>query len=475
MGRLVVPVPYAVPFFRGAYHGFDIISLCSLDSLWLIFLRVSPGARFQRESNSLMQPKYIKVSIAVLLLVLSTVVHADPAAARAELLGQYGEAVYQAPTVQRVPEMDKGPIQAIYYDALDYQGKPTRVFAYLGIPDVPEGKKLPGMVLAHGGGGTAFPQWVQVWYDQGYASISMDLEGRLPSEDGWRGGASHEFGGPVRTGMFDDEEKPRDEQWMYHAVADIMIANSLLRSLPEVDADRIGLTGISWGGVLSSLTAGVDDRFVFAAPVYGCGYLYDSKGHFNRMGAEDDAILEKRTYWDPARFFTDAPMPMLWVNGDNDPHFSVDILSRSHVSAGSASTLSIHPRMPHGHGPGWELNMVPEIYALAEHGLKGTGAPLARITQQPEVGAEGTVVLGYLSAVPLVSATLHFLTGPLAYVIPEGKNHFDLAQSFQAEEARIDAVAMTVSAILPEHCTAYYINLTDERGCIVSSNLMALE
>ena len=97
------------------------------------------------------------------------------------------------------------------------------------------------------------------------------------------------------------------------------------------------------------------------------------------MGAQDDATLEARKYWDPARFFTDAPMPMLWVNGDNDPHFSVDTMSRSHVSAGPASILSIHPRMPHGHGAGWEVNMVPEIYALADHLLKGTGAPLARI------------------------------------------------------------------------------------------------
>ncbi len=422
-----------------------------------------------------MYKKLLVATLSVLLLSLPTYAHADSTAARTELLQQFGDTVYQTPTIYRVPELDKGPIQAIYYDGLDYMGKPTRVFAYLGIPEAPAGKKLPGMVLAHGGGGTAFPQWVQVWYDQGYASISMDLEGRLPGPDGWRGGESHAFSGPARTGMFDDQDKPRNEQWMYHAVADIMLANSLLRSLDTVDAEHIGLTGISWGGVLSSLTGGLDDRFVFAAPVYGCGYLYDSKGYFNRMGAKDDAILEKRKYWDPARFFTNAPMPMVWINGDNDPHFSVDTLTHSHVSAGPESTLSIHPRMPHGHGPGWELKMVPEIFVTADHLLKGTGAPLARITHQPEVDADRKVTVHFESQQPMAAATLYAMVGPFEYAEKESTKRLDLVVPFEAVDAMLDAATGTASSTLPEGTTHYYINLTDDRGCIVSSNMMAVE
>jgi len=422
-----------------------------------------------------MHKKLLTATVAAFLLSFPLSAHADSAAARAELLQQFGDTVYQAPTIHRVPEMDQGPIQAIYYDGLDYQGKPTRVFAYIGIPEAPEGKKLPGMVLAHGGGGTAFPQWVQVWYDQGYASISMDLTGHLPAEDGWKRGKPHEHGGPHHTGMFDDVDKPRDAQWMYHAVADIMLANSLLRANDTVDAERIGLTGISWGGVLSSLTAGVDDRFVFAAPVYGCGYLYDSKGHFKRMGATDDAELEKKKYWDPARFFTGSPMPMVWVNGDNDPHFSADVLTRSHISAGPESTLSIHPRMPHGHGPGWEMKYVPEIYATADFLLKGKGMPLARITEQPEVDDAGSVRLRYESEQPITAATLYTMTGPYEYATPEGKRHFDLVNPFEAHDAALDAESKTVTATLPEDCTYFYLNLTDDRGCIVSSNVINAE
>ena len=415
----------------------------------------------------------MRFAVSLFMALMAATTFADPAVARADLRAALGDTVLAAPQFYPAPEMDQGPVKAIFYDALPYEGKPTRVFAYLAVPEVPAGEKIPAMVLVHGGGGTAFHEWAKIWYDKGYAAIAMDLEGQIP-QNNFPDRPRHAFSGPSRTGMFDDEAKPRNEQWMFHAVADIMLANSLLRALPEVDPEHIGLTGISWGGVLSSLTAGVDDRFVFAAPVYGCGYLYDSKGYFNRMGATDEAALELRKYWDPARYFTDAPMPMLWVNGDNDPHFSVDTMSRSHVSAGPDSMISIHPQMPHGHGVSWEPNMVPEIYALADHLLKGTGAALNRITKQPEAAEGGTVVLHYGGEQPLASATLYYLTASLEYAENEGKKHLDLVQQFEATEAELDPATRTVTARLPDGCTWYYINLIDDRGCVVSSNLMAV-
>src|SRR5690606_6700608 len=63
------------------------------------------------------------------------------------------------------------------------------------------------------------------------------------------------------------------DMWTYHAVAAVVRGHSLLRSLPEVDKNRIGITGISWGGYLTCIVAGIDTRFKVAVPVYGCGFL----------------------------------------------------------------------------------------------------------------------------------------------------------------------------------------------------------
>ena len=81
-----------------------------------------------------------------------------------------------------------------------------------------------------------------------------------------------EQGGPPGWGGWNQIDWPGEDQWTYQAVADIILADSLLRSLPQVDPERIGVTGISWGGYLTCIAAGVDRRFKLAVPVYGCGF-----------------------------------------------------------------------------------------------------------------------------------------------------------------------------------------------------------
>ena len=129
------------------------------------------------------------------------------------------------------------------YAGEKYRGKPTRVFAYYASPKT-LGKggddNVPGIVLVHGGGGTAFANWVELWAKRGYAAIAMDLAGcgegrqRLPD------------GGPNQshTEMFSTIDEPLENQWSYHAVANVVRGHSLRRSFKEVDADRIALTGL---------------------------------------------------------------------------------------------------------------------------------------------------------------------------------------------------------------------------------------
>lgn len=54
-------------------------------------------------------------------------------------------------------------------------------------------------------------------------------------------------------------------------VMDIRRAKALLASLPEVDADRIAITGVSLGGIMTSLAAGVDGTFWRVVPILAGG------------------------------------------------------------------------------------------------------------------------------------------------------------------------------------------------------------
>lgn len=180
----------------------------------------------------------------------------------------------QDPEDARHPGTSREGDAFFFYEGADWKGKPTWVFAYYAAPagTPPEGG-WPAVVCAHGGGGTAYPEWVKKWNKSGYAAIAMDLEGHLPGgkshhvEGNFPVGAGHENAGPARKDWFGDRDLPDTEQWFYHAVADVIRAHSLLRSFPEINPKKIGLTGISWGGTIVSTVAGVDDRFAFVIPV----------------------------------------------------------------------------------------------------------------------------------------------------------------------------------------------------------------
>ena len=74
-------------------------------------------------------------------------------------------------------------LQSIIYDGVVENGKKTFCFAYIAIPEgkmPPDG--WPGIVLVHGGGGTAFAWAAELWRSYGYAVIVPDWYGRRPIE-----------------------------------------------------------------------------------------------------------------------------------------------------------------------------------------------------------------------------------------------------------------------------------------------------
>jgi len=343
--------------------------------------------------------------------------------------------------------------QAIFYDGLPYQGKPTQVFAWLGLPKTPAGQKAPGIVLVHGGGGTAFDAWVRLWTGRGYAAIAMDTCGSVPRGryGHWDRGAA---GGPPGWGGWNQIDQPRQDQWTYHAVADVILAHSLLRSLPHVDPERIGLTGISWGGYLTCIAAGVDHRFKFAVPVYGCGFTNEHGFAKNvaRLGKEGGDRWMR--WWDPSVYLGDAPMPMLWVTGSNDFAYTFNALQKSYRLPKAPRTLAIRLRMPHGHGGAGENPQ--EIQVFADSIVK-QGQPLARIVAQVREGNDPWAT--YEGPRPIVKAELNATCDTGRWQ----------DRKWVAAPAQVDAARHRVTATLPAAAKVYYFNLFDDRDCVVST------
>jgi dienelactone hydrolase len=362
------------------------------------------------------------------------------------------KALSSAPQTFPAPGFEAEGVKAIFYEGVAYQGKPARVFAWYGLPERKDGQKAPAMVLIHGGGGTAFAEWVRLWVKRGYAAIAMDTCGCVPKGEYGKWERS-ESGGPAGWGGFDNIDDATADQWTYHAVAAAILGHSLIRSMPEVDADRTGVTGISWGGYLTCIVAGVDARFKCAVPVYGCGFLGRNSAwvdKFNTMGPEKSG--KWLAIWDPSVYLPRAAMPVLWVTGTNDFAYPMDSLQSSYGLPAGPSTLCLRIRMPHGHGGAGENP--EEIHAFADSFFTG-GAPLAKITGHGRDGQKAWAT--FASKTPIKEAALCFTKDT-------GKWQ---ERKWDTIPAQIDNGKAT--ATLPEGTTVYYLNLTDDRQLIVSS------
>lgn len=102
-------------------------------------------------------------------------------------------------------------------------------------------------------------------------------------------------------------------------------AIDFLQTLPEVDPERIGITGRSGGGVTSWWVAAMDDRIKVTVPVAG---ITDLEDHVVNGCVEDhcDCMYMCNTYqWDFTKVAAlVAPRPLLISNTDRDIMFPVE-------------------------------------------------------------------------------------------------------------------------------------------------------
>lgn len=365
----------------------------------------------------------------------------------------------RAPEVFVAEGVQAEGVKSFFYAGLPYKGRPTRIFAHYGVPKStsadPGQHRFPAMVLIHGGGGTAFDRWIKVWNARGYAAIAMDLCGCVPvgSYGKW---TRHDHGGPpgwdASFGQLDD---PVTDQWTYHAVSAVVLAHSLIRSFPECDPERIGMTGISWGGYLTCIVAGVDSRFRLAAPIYGCGFLGDNSAWqpvLQKLGPDKATLWLNQ--WDPSSYLSRARMPLLWVNGTNDFAYPMDSWQKSYQLPESARTLCLRIRMPHGHGPAGEN---PEEIHVFANSILTQGLPLPVITEQGHSADEAWAK--FQSSVPITKAEL-------AWTSDTGRWQ---ERKWDQQAAIVDPPSSRVSARIPTEARVFYLNLFDDRNCVVST------
>ncbi|MEO6875412.1 MAG: dienelactone hydrolase family protein [Opitutaceae bacterium] len=346
-----------------------------------------------------------------------------------------------------------GAIRSVVFPGEPYHGRPTDVFAYVGIPPRATGP-VPGMICVHGGLGAAFRSWVELWVRRGYAAIAVDLNAcgadRVPLAQG---------GPALNDGVIFDPTAAWTNRWAYHAVAAVIRSHTILRCMPGVDPNRIGITGVSWGGYLTCIVAGLDPRLACAIPVYGCGFLQSNSAAdwMKRFAAMTPAQRQDwHEHCDPSRYLSSAGLPILFVSGVDDFAFPLDSVQRTYALPQSSVAFCIRVGMAHSQ----EAGIAPdEIHLFADQQLRG-GEPLP--TFGPSRFHDRQLQAGFTSRRPLKTVSLLCTSDRGRWQDRKWRTLPALVKNGE------------IGAEVPPGVTACFLGLEDDRGAYASSPHLAL-
>jgi pimeloyl-ACP methyl ester carboxylesterase len=217
--------------------------------------------------------------------------------------------------------------------------------------------------------------------------IAVAIDGRYHGERG----KQPDYNAAIAKAFEDGKSHPL----YFDTVWDVTRLIDYLQSRPDVDAQRIGLMGISKGGIETWLTAAIDPRVAVAIPciaVQSFNWGLEHDAWHNRIGtvkrgfdaAAKSAGVDKpdadfvRRFYDrllpgiytrfdgPAMLPLIAPRPLLVISGEKDPinplpglRLCEEATNAAYAKAGASDKFNVIVEPNTGHG------VTPDAHAAA--------------------------------------------------------------------------------------------------------------
>lgn len=338
-----------------------------------------------------------------------------------------------------------------------------RVFAYLGIPnEATATNPNKGIVCVHGGSGHAYADYVLEAMRHGYAAIAFDTEGCYAESGKSAADSFKDSLGHKGKDQFSTVKKSLEEQWMYYTISDIAFANTVLRSLKEVDDERVGLTGISWGGLATTIASCYDARFAFSVPIYLSYYLKDSdnSAQFNKI-SNFGALV-----WQDEEVLASNRVPTLLINSHSDKFADVNSTMRTYHTLktnNERAYVLIKPGLSHSQQAGAS---VAEIYRFGDWVCSGyTANEKAFYRTDKEITKELGYRFSFELTVPKglesLNVSLYYTTMPIQYTsdfsLLTTVSKVTQAVTLLRTEANGDKV-YRVDVTVPDNAYLYYLS-----------------
>jgi len=280
------------------------------------------------------------------------------------------------PTVRSRPETGGLVAEEISFAAEAGQRVPTLLIKQSG------SSRQPAVIVLHGTGGSKEGMAGRLRDLAGKGFIAVAIDGRY---HGARAGAASSDGmPPYLAAILRTFRTGQEHPFLYDTVWDVMRLIDYLETRPDVDRSRIGLTGISKGGMETYLAAAVDPRIAVAVPMIGVQSFrwaldhgaWDSRAWTLRE-AVDAAAKDAgkgvgapfmRQFYDkvapgvygefdgPSMLPLIAPRPLLAINGDSDPRTPIGgvracmaAAEQAYKAQGAGDRVVLHLQPDAGH------------------------------------------------------------------------------------------------------------------------------
>jgi dienelactone hydrolase len=243
-------------------------------------------------------------------------------------------------------------------------GTIERVPTLIVRPEKDAGKR-PTVILLHGTGGNkdGMRPWLVELAKRGFVAVAIDARHHGDRSGGKKGAAAYIEA--ITRAWRAPEGKGQEHPFYYDTCWDLWRLVDYLASRADVDPKRIGMLGISMGGIETWLAAAADDRIAVAVPAIGVQSFRWSlenghwQGRAKTIGAAHDAAAKDlgesqvnarvcRTLWNkvipgmlgpfdcPSMIRLFAGRPLLILNGELDPNCPIEGAELAFASARAA-------------------------------------------------------------------------------------------------------------------------------------------
>lgn len=275
--------------------------------------------------------------VAIILLLVSS--YGQSAGAQ----GKLADPVFDLEAILNDPvdavTLEKAVEDGVVFETVEFtsrmaDGKPERLQGIFAYPE--GGRSLPAVFWSMGGMAAAGRYFPALFAKKGYACLAITLP--------------HAIRNSFRIPF--DAAHPETAN-MTLLARDQLRGITVLSQRPEVDPERIAVAGASYGGVFSTLIAGVDPRVKAGFSFFGGGNHALGTGlpQFSSMKTLDDIAVWNRTF-DGAFRLKERAIPFMWGVAFNDHWFMFPAVTQTFMdAAGTDKRVAILPYWQHGFMP----------------------------------------------------------------------------------------------------------------------------